>query len=81
MKVIALTGEKQACERFLETLAHQGSVATITCGKDEGGIFSRTVARRVLRIQSPSSCVVHLYTSGSAVRGALDRLAEQGDVR
>ncbi len=80
MRVIALTGETQACERLLETLARRGSVATITYGADEERLV-RGTAKNVLRIKSPSSYAVHLCTSRVVhdIIGALDRLAEQGD--
>ncbi len=79
MKVIALTGEKQACGRLLETLAHQRSVATIACDKDTEHIFASTASKPILRITSPSSYSVHLLASSSDIIEALDRLAKQGD--
>ncbi len=81
MRVIALTGQKQTCEHFLETLTHKGSVATIRYGADEKHVFTREAAKSLLCIKSPSSYVVRQCTSSGVhnVMRELDRLAEQGD--
>ncbi len=81
MRVLALTGEKQTRERFLETLTCRGSVATLRYTEDERHDFTRGTTTRVLCIQSPSSYIVRQCTPNRAhdVTRELDRLAEQGD--
>ncbi len=81
MRVVALTGETQACERFLEVLADQGSIATLRCGENKKHVFTANATKSALCIQSPSSCTIRRCTSIGArdVIRELDRLAEQGD--
>ncbi len=81
MRVIALTGEQQTCERFIETLTHQGSVATIRYDEDEKRLSSREKTKNALCIKSPSSYIIRTCTSSGvhSIIKELDRLAEQGD--
>ncbi len=81
MRVLALTGDTQTCDRLLQALNGKGSVATIRYAEDEERVFTRKTAKGVLRIESPSCYVLRQCTSSSThdIIESLDRLAEQGD--
>lgn len=79
VRVIALAGEEEERECFLDALARRGTVATLREDHQAGSaIFAKKDVGDLVRIQSPTRCVLAQRASDAAqLTHELDLLAEQ----